>query len=195
MPPMSAGPRWPSTDRCSSSPTPAGAAPTTRSAALQDRAAEAHGAQVRFSTGPAELVERDDQVVARCREIDLEVDGLDRGDHRRGMGGVGRRPARRSPADHGDARAGCALRASGRAASGRASSTTGTIWCTASGRREKASRWAGTTPGPSFTATRGRSIWTDARVDVAVRYAGTVAAWRRTHSSVRRDMPVHHDAY
>ncbi len=41
--------------------------------ALQDRAAE-HGAHVRFSTGPAELVERDDHVVARCREIDLEVD-------------------------------------------------------------------------------------------------------------------------
>ena len=40
--------------------------------ALQDRA-EAHGAQVRFATGPAELVERGDQVVARCRAIDLEV--------------------------------------------------------------------------------------------------------------------------
>jgi sarcosine oxidase len=41
--------------------------------ALQDRAA-AHGADVRFSTGPAELVERNDHVVARCREVDLEVE-------------------------------------------------------------------------------------------------------------------------
>ena len=41
--------------------------------ALQDRAA-AHGADVRFSTGPAELVERNDHVRARCRAVDLEVD-------------------------------------------------------------------------------------------------------------------------
>jgi sarcosine oxidase len=40
--------------------------------ALQDRAA-AHGADVRFSTGPAELVMRGDQVVARCADLDLEV--------------------------------------------------------------------------------------------------------------------------
>ena len=81
--------------------------------ALQDRAAE-HGAQS-GSPRSGRLVERDDHVVARCREIDLEVDAATARDHRGSMGRVRRRVARGSPADHGNAGAGRALRASGRA--------------------------------------------------------------------------------